>query len=201
MSVVALISAPLVGALIGWITNVLAIRMLFVPRRPWRVPLLGWQVWGVIPKRQNEMADSIGILVARELLPPEDIITQVESSGIMEGLMTAAMDHTRTRVLSALPGILPGSIRNALADGMADLVRREAESLGASLLSQIESYVSNELELQRMVAEKIKAFDVSRLEDLVLEVAHSELRHIELLGAFLGFFIGLAQVAVGLAFP
>lgn len=195
-SLVSLLAVPLVGALIGWITNVLAIRMLFVPRHPWRIPVLGWHLWGVIPKRQKEMAENIGALVARDLLPPEDIMDQVNASGIAERLIAAAVEHAKGRVLSALPAILPGSIRSALANGMADLVRAEAEGLGTALLGQVESYVSNDLRLAQMVADKIEAFDVSRLETLALEVAHAELRHIELLGAVLGFLIGLAQVAI-----
>lgn len=200
MPLVPILAAPVIGALIGWITNVLAIRMLFVPRHPWRIPVLGWQLWGVIPKRQHEMAEKIGVLVARDLLPPEDIVAQVNASGITERLTAAAVEHTRGRVLAALPAILPGSIRNALANGMADLVQAEARRLGDVLLNQVEAYVTDELALRQMVAEKIKAFDVSRLERLVLEVAHAELRHIELLGAVLGFIIGIGQVLLVMIF-
>jgi uncharacterized membrane protein YheB (UPF0754 family) len=38
------------------------------------------------------------------------------------------------------------------------------------------------------------------VEKLVLEVAFRELRHIELLGAVIGFFIGLSQLALALLF-
>lgn len=40
-------SLPIVAAVIGWGTNVIAIRMLFWPRRPIRI--LGWEFWGSCP--------------------------------------------------------------------------------------------------------------------------------------------------------
>lgn len=63
---------PLLGAIIGYLTNSLAIRMLFRPLRRWRI--LGLPVPftpGVIPRRRHELAESIAAMVSRELLTPE----------------------------------------------------------------------------------------------------------------------------------
>ena len=51
---------PVISALIGWGTNVIAIRMLFWPRKPVPIPLTRWELWGLLPKRQAEIASSIG---------------------------------------------------------------------------------------------------------------------------------------------
>jgi uncharacterized membrane protein YheB (UPF0754 family) len=48
-----LISIPVIGFIIGYFTNYLAIKMLFYPRKP----ILGFQ--GVLPKRRNELAKNI----------------------------------------------------------------------------------------------------------------------------------------------
>ena len=48
---------PLVGALIGYATNWLAVKMLFRPRQPWGAGVLKFQ--GVVPRRQEALADSI----------------------------------------------------------------------------------------------------------------------------------------------
>ena len=44
---------PLTGAIIGWLTNYLAIKFLFLPRKP----ILGIQ--GLIPKRKEKLAEKI----------------------------------------------------------------------------------------------------------------------------------------------
>ncbi|HHT66442.1 MAG TPA: DUF445 family protein, partial [Clostridiales bacterium] len=50
----------IVGALIGWFTNYLAVKMLFRPIRPWRIPLTKIELQGLIPKRREEIAVTIG---------------------------------------------------------------------------------------------------------------------------------------------
>jgi uncharacterized membrane protein YheB (UPF0754 family) len=65
---------PLVGAAIGFVTNVLAIKMLFRPLRayyigPLRLPFTP----GILPRERAVLAKSIGAMVARELLTPEII--------------------------------------------------------------------------------------------------------------------------------
>lgn len=64
----------LIGAIIGGITNSIAIRMLFRPYKTlfigkWRIPFTP----GLIPKRRDELAEQIGIIVVEHLLTPESI--------------------------------------------------------------------------------------------------------------------------------
>ena len=57
-----LILLPIIAALIGWLTNYLAVKMLFHPKLPLQV--LGFSIQGVFPKRQKQLADKLGSLVA-----------------------------------------------------------------------------------------------------------------------------------------
>ncbi|NPV27094.1 MAG: DUF445 family protein [Firmicutes bacterium] len=50
------IAIPLISALIGWLTNVIAIRLLFRPVEPIKLPLLNYELQGLIPRRQAEIA-------------------------------------------------------------------------------------------------------------------------------------------------
>lgn len=65
---------PLVGAAIGYITNWIAVKMLFRPLYPkyigkWRLPFTP----GIIPRRKDALAKAIGRAVGEELLTKEDI--------------------------------------------------------------------------------------------------------------------------------
>lgn len=67
-----------IGALIGGMTNYIAIRMLFRPYRPfyiggWRLPFTP----GLIPKRQEELAQQLGHLVSAHLLTEEVVAARV----------------------------------------------------------------------------------------------------------------------------
>ncbi|BCJ88011.1 DUF445 family protein [Effusibacillus dendaii] len=66
----------IVGAVIGFVTNLLAIVMLFRPWREWRI--LGVKVPftpGLIPKRQAEIAKKLGEVVETHLLTEEAVQT------------------------------------------------------------------------------------------------------------------------------
>lgn len=71
---------PVLGACIGYITNAIAIRMLFRPLHP--VYVLGIRLPltpGIIPKQRSQLAESIGNMVSRELLSEEIIRQKVTS--------------------------------------------------------------------------------------------------------------------------
>ena len=53
---VRIIILPIIGALIGWVTNVLAIRLIFRPINKIHIPIIGLNIQGLIPKRKVEIA-------------------------------------------------------------------------------------------------------------------------------------------------
>ncbi|KPB04937.1 DUF445 domain-containing protein [Bacillus sp. CHD6a] len=74
-----------IGALIGGVTNSLAIRMLFRPYNPIfifkkRVPFTP----GLIPKRRSELADQLGKLVMERLLTAESMKRRLMNSSFRE---------------------------------------------------------------------------------------------------------------------
>ncbi|NLP49974.1 DUF445 family protein [Bacillus sp. RO1] len=74
-----------IGALIGGVTNSLAIRMLFRPYNPIyifkkRVPFTP----GLIPKRRSELADQLGKLVMEHLLTAESMKRRLMNSSFQE---------------------------------------------------------------------------------------------------------------------
>ena len=54
----------IVGGLIGWITNILAIKLMFRPINPIKIPILNIEILGLIPKRKNEIATNIGEVIS-----------------------------------------------------------------------------------------------------------------------------------------
>ncbi|WP_319562383.1 DUF445 family protein [Marispirochaeta sp.] len=81
---------PLAGAVIGYITNKIAITMLFRPYREkrffgFRLPLTP----GIIPKQRHELARSIARQVSTELFTVEAVCAQMETPGFLQGLESA----------------------------------------------------------------------------------------------------------------
>ena len=71
------IVTPIISGVIGYVTNDIAIRMLFRPYRPWtvfgrRVPLTP----GLLPKEQGRIAESVGGMIEKQFLS-ESILTEL----------------------------------------------------------------------------------------------------------------------------
>ena len=69
-----IIAGPAVGALIGYCTNYIAVKMLFYPKKEIRIgghklPFTP----GAIPKGKPRLAKAVGTIVANDLLTEEDI--------------------------------------------------------------------------------------------------------------------------------
>lgn len=97
---------PVLGALIGYVTNYLAIKMLFRPlteKRIFniRIPLTP----GIIPKQRHVLAESIGNMVSRRLLTFDAFKTHLDTPQVQEGLkkhISALTESLLTKKLSLL---------------------------------------------------------------------------------------------------
>lgn len=85
-----------IGALIGGITNAVAIRMLFRPHKAhyigkWRIPFTP----GLIPKRKAELARQIGKVVDEHLLTPESIEQKIAGSEFRQEIESSLQTEAR----------------------------------------------------------------------------------------------------------
>ena len=81
---------PVIGGIIGYITNDIAIKMLFHPRKPiyigkWQLPFTP----GLIPKEKHRVAKSIGRVVSNQLLSPDTLTQALTSPDMLEKLRVA----------------------------------------------------------------------------------------------------------------
>jgi uncharacterized membrane protein YheB (UPF0754 family) len=84
------LAPPLLGAAIGYFTNVVAIRMLFRPLRPWRIGKLRLPLTpGIIPAKRHQLADKMGKMVGEHLLTPDAIHTALQQKVFQQTLREA----------------------------------------------------------------------------------------------------------------
>lgn len=106
---------PVVGAIIGLITNYVAIRMLFRPKRAhfigkWQIPFTP----GLIPKEKPRIATAVGRAVGGELINAESLNKTLLSDsmlGKIEGFIDRKLEENKdnTRTLRELAGDLLSS--------------------------------------------------------------------------------------------
>lgn len=190
------IGMALIGALIGWITNVLAIKLLFRPYRAWRIPLIGYEVQGLLSRRREEIARTIGSVVEDELLTPEvllqSFLTPQRKAEIAAAVVTAIVQKVQEKI----PPFIPAGIAGVLVEYIRTEAEKGAAATVEELADRLAAAAAKEVKIARLVEEKLAQLDLGGLERLVLLVAARELRHIEILGGVLGFLIGLGQAVL-----
>ena len=74
----SLLSIPLISAIVGWLTNYLAVKMMFYPIEFVGIkPFLGWQ--GLIPAKRRQMAEIEVELVLGKLLSVEELAQRLDA--------------------------------------------------------------------------------------------------------------------------
>lgn len=186
---------PIVGALIGWLTNEVAVRMLFRPKNPVPIPLSGLTLQGVLPRRHADLAESIGKTVADDLLPATELIDRLDVGALRTDLVTAVADHVDNR-LQGVARLLPGNLRTRLSGYLREVVEREADTFMEAVLVEVRERVASHIDVQEIVTEKMLQLNLDELEVLARRIAGKELQAIVIFGAVLGFLIGLLQMVV-----
>lgn len=102
---------PLIGALIGYLTNRVAIRMLFRPLRAWYLgPLKIPMTPGVIPSKRHELAENIGEMVGEHLVTGDEINRALQKDDFQEHLRILIETRTASvmkKDLGSLKTIIP----------------------------------------------------------------------------------------------
>ncbi len=191
-----LILTPFITAGIGWLTNWVAIQMLFRPRQPMRIFFWRWQ--GLIPRRQAQLAEEAAEIIEREIMQQHRIVHEIRRIELGPYLEEAA--HTiiwqrigpQLRAIPLLGSFINDSTLTKFEVLAAAAMKEESRPLMEKVATQFEASVN----LKQLITENIAAFDLDRLEAIVNQVAQREFRTIERLGAVLGFVIGCLQVVL-----
>lgn len=189
--------AIIIGGLIGWITNVLAIKLLFRPLNPIKIPIINFEIWGLIPKRKGEIAANIGEVVSKELLSIDDIINNAFEDNDKEALNIYITDKIKDVINKKLEAI-PMAFRMMANPFIDDILNKEVPNAVNSIGNDLIDNIKNKVSIEKIVEDKVNELDLLKLEDIILKVAKKELKQIEYWGLVLGALIGLIQGLVGL---
>jgi uncharacterized membrane protein YheB (UPF0754 family) len=190
---------PFISAFIGWFTNWIAIKMLFHPKKP--VTVLGITFIGIFPKRQAQFAEKLGKLVSEELLSFEDIEAKISNPANIDQLMPQIDAHIdqflRVKLADQMP-VISMFIGDKTIQQMKSVFMVELKDLFPSLMKNYMGQLKKDLDLEKIVIEKVKGFSTDKLEQILNDIMAKEFRFVEIIGGVLGFVIGIVQVILTL---
>jgi uncharacterized membrane protein YheB (UPF0754 family) len=171
--------------------------MLFHPREPKKI--LGLSIQGVFPKRQNQIAEKLGTLVAKELFSMKDIRQRIEELSTqpeaMEEVGKRIEKTIRGKLISAFP-MLSMFLSDDMIEKVTNLFKGELEDFMKASASGLALKMEESIDVEALVREKVITFSSDKVEELLIGFMEQEFRFIEKVGAVLGFFIGCVQVAL-----
>lgn len=194
-----LYTIPLISAFIHWLTIWMALKLLFHPRHPKKI--LGFTLHGVFPKRQQQIAESLGRIVGHELLSFGDIEEAITRPEAVQRILPMAEEHVdhflRVKLKESMPMIAMFVGDKTIAQ-LKTVFMTELRELFPVIMKNYVANLRNDLDLERIVVEKIAGFSADRLESLLNEFLTKEFRFVEIIGAILGFLIGVLQILLTL---
>ncbi|MBW2039398.1 MAG: DUF445 family protein [Deltaproteobacteria bacterium] len=180
---------PFIGALIGWLTNTIAIWMLFHPyeeKRIWRfrIPFTP----GLIPARIERLAQEVSRAIRDHFLSGADIKNILKEMKLGEVLTEEVKKRVqRSLVLRPLTTLLDNEyLQRSVNKAVERIIKRlEAEAVGGKMEEFIYKRILND-------------FHPRKVEEVILKVSKKELKYITYFGGILGGIIGMVQVVVRL---
>ena len=155
-----MIAAPVVGALIGYLTNWIAVKMLFHPRyeiRIWgrKLPFTP----GVIPKGQPRLARGIGNVVKNQLLTTE-VMRGILLSDKMKNQLADAVRKWISEQKASRVTLKDTALTLTDEDSLHEMVLFARESGAEYLMDRVE-----EMDLAHIVVEKIVVIAQEKLSE------------------------------------
>ncbi len=189
-----LILMILIGTFIGWVTNYIAIKLLFRPYN--EINILGFKIQGVIPKRRSEIALNIGQTVNTQLISIKDITNTINSMELEVEIDKIVGDIVDKKIkgdfLSKNP-MLKMFVSDSVIDKIKEYIKSAIEDNKGDVVNIIINKLEKEIDFEKLIMEKINEFSLEDIEKMTINIAKNELKHIEYIGAVLGAFIGTIQ--------
>lgn len=194
-----LYTIPFISAFIHWLTIWMALKLLFHPRQPKKI--LGFTLQGVFPKRQRQIAESLGRIVGQELLSFDDIEQTITNPENVQKILPLAEEHIdnflRVKLKETMP-MIAMFIGDKTIGQLKAVFMQELGDLFPVIMKNYVSHLKNDLDLEKIVVDKIANFSSDRLESMLNQILTKEFRFVEVIGAALGFLIGIFQILLTL---
>ena len=214
----SLLISVIVGAFIGWITNLIAVKALFRPYKKYII--CGIEYQGLIPKRRVELADNLGNMVEGELINIQELMDKINSDDVC-AFIEKTVDNHKQEINSTIQGYVDNfknhntrlidTVRGTCKLFGRDLdayekelvneatviacreIKNKAKDASPKIIKTAGEEIVKHISVHDLVKEKVDAMNLEALEAMVDRIAAREMKMIEILGGVLGAVVGAFQ--------
>ncbi|EJU07265.1 DUF445 domain-containing protein [Fusobacterium hwasookii] len=189
----------IISGAIGWITNWVAIKMLFRPHKEINFGL--FKIQGLIPKRRAEIGTGIANIIQKELISVKDVISnidRVEFSKRLNDLIDDVLDKNLKKKVKEKFPLLQMFFSDKVAKDVGNTIKDIVMENQEKIFEIFSNYAEENIDFEVIISDKISNFSLDKLEEIITLLAKKELKHIEVIGAVLGVLIGAIQYFITL---
>jgi uncharacterized membrane protein YheB (UPF0754 family) len=190
-------SLPVTAALVGYATNVLALKMMFYPVRFVGIPpFLGWQ--GIVPRKAGKMAGVAVDTITRHLITVEEMFARIDPQRLakelerpMVELIAVVTEEVMNKHQPTLWMTLPRPIKQRIIRNL----QSEAPAVVQEIMREVRTRIHEVFDLKDLVITSLMR-DRELLNRIFLETGRAEFRFIGHSGLYFGFLFGLIQTLI-----
>lgn len=186
---------PLFGGLVGYLTNWIAINIIFRPLNPMKIG--PWTVQGLFLKRQTEVAGVWCHLVTREIVTIRQIIEAMLTGPLSENTRDLIKRHIQPVADDAIGAMRPAAELAVGGDGMNEIRRSIGEKAVAVSMEPFKHWGFNEdraAVLEQLLRERMEGLPPSEFQDLLRPCFQEDEWKLIVMGGVLGLLAGLGQL-------
>lgn len=195
MTLIQYLLPLLLSCFTGWFVIWLTIKLLFRPHNP--VKLAGYSFQGILPANQKLIAENIGRLVSSQLFSfsaMEAKVTDPENFNKLKPEIEKHIDSfLRERLKQTFP-MLGMLIGEKTINQLKTAFIQELETLFPVLMKSYLAKLEQDLNIEKMVTDKISEFSISQVEELVYKSAKVQLIRVQLFGSAIGLIMGFIHI-------
>jgi len=187
---------PLFGLGIGWFTDWLALKMIFLPREPRRFfGLYTWQ--GIFQKRRDQVAADYGDMIAREIITIPNLLEAVLRGPKSDRLFTMITREVQ-KTIDAQASVVKPFVAIAVGTKKFQEMKQTAATKAAERVPETiryaENYAINALDVRNTIVDRMKKLSALEFEQLLRPAFRQDEWKLIAVGAVIGGLVGELQV-------
>lgn len=193
---------PIFGFATGWITDFVALNMLFQPREPKRI--LRLTLHGRMHMRRDEIGPIYGDLIANEILTPRNML-EAMLTGPKSDKLLAMVDKEVRKTIDQQTGLLKPLVVLAVGGRKYQQLKAGAVERVFSAVPQAAesmfSYTEDALDIRGTIAHKMAQLPPEKFENILRPAFKEDEKYAIAVGAILGGVIGELQAFLLIHLP
>lgn len=189
---------PAFGLVTGWVTDWLALRMVFRPMYPRRFfGVFTWQ--GLFFQRRHEVARDYGDLIAKEIITPRSVVRAVLNGPLSDRLF-ALVQREVHRLVDAQAGLARPLVVMAVGgrryQRAKQLVAMKVMQRLPETMAHVERYATDAMDIRNTLMTKMQLLTAKQFEQLLRPAFEQDEWILIAVGALLGFAVGELQILI-----